>query len=638
MKATAMFLLVAAVVVCAVVQFGSEDPLLRWRQYLERNDARLILVWTAALPLAVAIDPLRRRRFILAVAATFTGIAAQSALLFIAPADIERLFMFAGNLLTLVVAGWCAGFGLLSRLAPRFVRSSLGLFTFGAGLGVSVAAAAGWEGWIKLDLPPNYHDEYAYLFQAWTYLDGRFGYPVDELTPAFEQVHVLRSGVFASRYFPGTAIWMLPFVAAGKPILSMWVAHGIATGFFALVAARFHRTAGWLTALLVGTAPGMIAFSDALLSTMPTMAAVGVFLWAWTGSFERRGAFLPIVAGLAIGFAFITRPLSAVGIGFPFAMYSLWCCRQPREVSVRLKVCAMIAGFGLVSLALPTSNFGTLGNPLETPYSRYTKTVTPSHVYGFYNVERGQIHRTSDAFLPYDAWATNLTPSNALPTLGARIDDALRDGVGGRLFAALFLIASLALLPWSDDRSLLIWLSVVGLALAYTPYWFVGVLGYGYIAEALPLLLLLISLAAVRMATICTAGGWPAVAAMWPALVVLRALTNVGDVAPANFTPGSDSQFARREKKQVVDHENRALQQERGPILVLVLADPQTAVHSTLVNNHPRLAAPVVRAWGKPEYVDRLLARYPDRAVYVLEYEGFARPFGWRRLRPAQSR
>jgi hypothetical protein len=633
-----MFLLVAAAVVCAVLQFGSEDPLLRWRQYLERNDARLILAWTAALPLAVAIDAFRRQRFILSVAAGFAGIAAQSALFFIAPAEMERLFKFAGNPLTLVVAGCCAGFGLLSRFAPWFVGSGLGLFAFGAGLGVSVAAAAGWEGWIKLDLPPNYHDEYAYLFQAWTYLDGRFGYPVDELTPAFEQVHVLRSDVFASRYFPGTALWMLPFVAAGKPIVSMWVAHGIATGFFALVAARFHRAAGWPAALLVATAPAMIAFSDALLSTMPTMAAVGVFLWAWTGSFERRGAFLPIVAGLAIGFAFITRPMSAVGVGFPFAMYSLWCCRRPREVGLRRKIVAMIAAFAVAASALPISNYGTLGNAVETPYSRYTRTVTPSHVYGFYNQERGQIHRTSDSFLPYDAWATNLTPKDALPTLRARIDDALREGVGGRLFAAFFLIASLALLHWSDDRSLLLWLSVVGLALAYTPYWFVGVLGYGYFAEALPLLLLLVSLAAVRMATFCTAGGWPALAAMWPALVILRALTNVGDVVPASFTPGSDSQFARREKKQVVDHENRALQQERGPILVLVLADPQTAVHSTLVNNHPRLDAPVVRAWGKPEYVDKLLARFPDRAVYVLDYKGFAEPFGWRRLRPAQSR
>ena len=41
----------------------------------------------------------------------------------------------------------------------------------------------------------------------------------------------------------------------------------------------------------------------------------------------------------------------------------------------------------------------------------------------------------------------------------------------------------------------------------------------------------------------------------------------------------------------------------------------------------------MVRAWHRPEFVPALLARYPDRAVYVLRYEGFAKQFGWRKIR-----
>ena len=638
--------LIAAVAAVCVLQFPNESGPTRWHIYLWRNDSRLVIAWAAALPLLWGISHFSIRRW-LALGASVIGIALIVFLTAAAPAEVDRLFTFIQEPFSWDFVDAKKLYGLIQKplfwmivgvdvAALRFHRllsRGAGLFLSAFAFGLSFAAATGWNTWITLGLPPNYHDEYAYLFQTWTYLSGRVSFPVDKLTPAFDQVHILTDGVFTSRYFPGTALWLAPFTAFGPPIVAMWAAHGLATGLYSLVAEKIHRGSGWLTALLVGTAPGMIVFSDAILATMPTMAAFGLFLWAWLGVHERPRLRTAILAGIAIGFAFITRPLTAVGLGFPFALYSFLRLWRPRQSEQRRSVLVMTAAFLAAASVLPAWSYLTLGTFMETPYSRYTTTRTPSHVYGFYNVERAAPLRSAETFHPYDSWATNLTLDLALPTLRTRVENALREGVAGVAFAALFLIASLATLHRRDDRTLLLWLSILGLALAYTPYWFVGVFSFGYFAEATPLLLVIIATTAAALGEVGDARKNALWGSAFTALVLLRALVNAGDVVPRNFEPTADGQFARREKKQVVDRENAALRAEGCNLLVLIDADPKTAVHSTLVNNHPGLEGPVVRAWAKSELIDDLNRRFSDRAVYLLEYKGFNQPFEWRRVR-----
>ncbi|MDF1745935.1 MAG: hypothetical protein P1V19_19710, partial [Gimesia sp.] len=75
------------------------------------------------------------------------------------------------------------------------------------------------------NLPPAYHDEFSYLFQAKTFLAGRTWFPSHPDVPEiFDQVHVLNEGKMASRYFPGTGIWLAPFVAWGHPYWGYWLA------------------------------------------------------------------------------------------------------------------------------------------------------------------------------------------------------------------------------------------------------------------------------------------------------------------------------------------------------------------------------------------------------------------------------
>ena len=78
--------------------------------------------------------------------------------------------------------------------------------------GISCGLSA-WTGGRFGDLPPAYHDEFSYQFQAKTFLAGRLSFPSFAPMPElFDQMHVLNEGRFASRYFPGAGLWLAPFV------------------------------------------------------------------------------------------------------------------------------------------------------------------------------------------------------------------------------------------------------------------------------------------------------------------------------------------------------------------------------------------------------------------------------------------
>src|SRR5690606_25994401 len=92
---------------------------------------------------------------------------------------------------------WC---GQSARSASQGHRIRLAAgFVFVLAFGASWGAGQSWKGF-----PPAYHDEFSYLFQAETYLQGRWWLPSHPRHPEwFDQMHVLNEGHFASRYFPG---------------------------------------------------------------------------------------------------------------------------------------------------------------------------------------------------------------------------------------------------------------------------------------------------------------------------------------------------------------------------------------------------------------------------------------------------
>ncbi len=176
------------------------------------------------------------------------------------------------------------------------------------------------------DLPPAYHDEFSYTLQAKTFLAGRLSFPSDPHLPElFDQMHVLNEGRFASRYFPGVGMWIAPFLAMGHPYWGQWLAGGLAA-FFVFWAGRelAGNRVGLAAGLLTALSPGMVLFSNLLLSHEPTMAALALFLFAFVRFMRTGRASDAFWAGCGLSFAMLCRPMTAAGFGLPFGLWFAW--------------------------------------------------------------------------------------------------------------------------------------------------------------------------------------------------------------------------------------------------------------------------------------------------------------------------
>jgi hypothetical protein len=482
-------------------------------------------------------------------------------------------------------------------------------------------------------LPPAIHDEYSYLFQAQTFLDGRTWLPSFPDHPElFDQMHVLNEGRFASRYFPGTGAWLAPFVRAGNPWEGQWLANGlIAAGVFAVGRLLSGRAVGITAGLLYVVSPGMLVFSNMLVAHMPTMLGLIVFLWAILACRQRPSATLAAIAGTGLAFAMLCRPMTAAGFAMPFGIDWLWRPAARRTLgdadTDRMSVSPSLLQTLALGLPLVIGVAGLLaynqsitGDALVSPYQLYTDLYTPRHVYGFNNVTRGAKVAGPKTLEHYDSWAANLTPALAAKNVAIRAASSSR-----WTLATVPLVLSLAvfLLDWRRLSAgwRLIAASILSLHAAHIPYWFTGIMDWHYVFETGPLLLLIIAYATVRLGGIWRSWSAPRMRLWWAALLGLAILINDVSIEPLWNSriaiARSEAMFARA--RFGAFRQEAAKLAESGPIIVFVRANP-TDLHMDYVTNPPTLDGPVLVARLK-SYIDADFAKrvFPDRRPFVFD-------------------
>jgi hypothetical protein len=484
---------------------------------------------------------------------------------------------------------------------------------------------------------PAYHDEFSYLFQAKTFLAGRWGWPSHEVPELFDQMHVLNTGVFASRYFPGAGLWLAPFLAAGCPEWGMPAAGSVAVVCATLAGIRLGGAlAGAIGGALLAISPGAVMFHSLILAHAPTLMGLSVLILAWTYLEESaenggRGAFLAgSVAGAGLALAMLSRPLTAAAIALPYGIaWGIGVVRQRRsEGGFSAKSVAGTCGLG-VTLAcgfvlMAAQNRAITGSVWRTPYSLYNATYTPSHVYGFGNVTRGQSEHAPRAIRSYEEWAENLTPAGACANTLRRTVSLLRWSCG--LIPAVLLVTA----TWWVRRDLpagwCYWpASIIALLMAYFGYWFDGIQHWHYAYEAiLPLCLWCGAVFAAVLRACRREGRTLAMVWCWGAL----ALAIVGQYIPvAADQPSlyakavSELRFAKVKYLNVYSHVEANI--PAGRALVLVRPDPADR-HMDYVNNSPALDDRILYARELPDSVppERVRQLFPDRALYLLDIPG----------------
>ncbi len=487
------------------------------------------------------------------------------------------------------------------------------------------------------DLPPAYHDEFSYLFQAKTYLAGRLSFESHPTAARlFDQMHVVNEGRFASRYFPATGLWIVPWLWLGWPSLGHWLA-GAATCLLVFGIGRelSNNGTGFIAGMLTALSPGMALFGNLLLAHHPTL--LGLFFFAWSFlRWLRRGCLCDVAqAGLGLSWAMLCRPMTAAGFALPFGIMfvATLCGRLTRSASegrtspdprlryglVWPQLLAMslplVAGF----LMLAIHNRAITGSMTTSPYQLFTDIYTPRHVYGFNNVVRGEQHLGPRVLDHYDRWAVNLTPALAVENTKNRLLAAWQWTVGlVPLLAAtvVFLVGHA-----SDRRWWLIFGAVASLYVVHVPYWFVGISNWHYVFETGPLWCLLLASATDLLARNWLAADRPRMPVWWGLLVVSAVAVNVTDFPPLWFPSkievgANEIAFPRRKYQAFEELLRREV--TRRPALVLVDADPADR-HIDYVVNEPSLSSEILRARypvaGWP--LERIIAAFPTRAVYL---------------------
>lgn len=246
--------------------------------------------------------------------------------------------------------------------------------------GAITAAVVAWV-WSAPRWQPIFHDESAYLLQAGIFAGGRWSDPPPPLPEFFEQMHVLVTPVRAAKYFPGHSLVLAPAVAAGVPAAVPLL---FAFGSGALVVVLARRLAnGWvglLTWLVWLAAPGGLRFRPTFLSEVTTDFLWLAGWWALLRWWESGRPRFLLTLALCIGWAAITRPLTALLYAIPAAAVVLGRGVARRE----WRALALSALLGAAVLAiLPLWSAQTTGSWRTSPLELYTRTYLPFDRLGF---------------------------------------------------------------------------------------------------------------------------------------------------------------------------------------------------------------------------------------------------------------
>ena len=351
------------------------------------------------------------------------------------------------------------------------------------------------------DFFPKTYDDQAYLLQMRLLATGRLwteAHP-DHLRDFFDSVHVITTPVYASAYFPGTALMYVPTIWLGLPtwLLPVIAAAACAGLVYRIVAELVDGLAGALAALVLVSSSWFRLLSILLMSQVPALLLGLLMVWAWLrwrramregpepaqpiaqptpdAQTTRREPCPPVRAlawpwlaaiGVFAGWMAITRPVDAICYALPVGVAiaaELSRKREPARGWGIVLATIVLAASPFLALQL-AFNKGVTGRFSQTPFGMYIDRDQPGTGFGFQDYDP---QRRPQSILPqkqalYDEFVAprvrRHTPGQLWGNWFGREDDpqeVLRDG-----YARFVLDATL------PSRPLLVLLPVGLLALA----------------------------------------------------------------------------------------------------------------------------------------------------------------------------
>lgn len=215
------------------------------------------------------------------------------------------------------------------------------------------------------------HDEAVYLQQAAMLLDGQLFLtpPVDGPFRPWFFVESER-GLYA-KYTPVTAaMFAVGKLLGGYRVALALVATGTLTAMYHTAREAFDARTGVLASGLMLASPLFLVNGSVFLSYVPTLMWNLIFAAAYLHTHRTGSRKTAILAGVAVGLAFFTRPYTAVLFAMPFVVHALWTLRTLDRR--RIEQLGLTALFGLCGVGATLAyNRVVTGDPLLFPYEAF---------------------------------------------------------------------------------------------------------------------------------------------------------------------------------------------------------------------------------------------------------------------------
>ena len=481
------------------------------------------------------------------------------------------------------------------------------------------------------DLKPFIHDENSYALQTTMLARGRLWMLTPPMADFFDTFHVLTRPVYASAYFPGAALLLVPGAWLGLPT---WVLPACFAGACVGLSYRVvAEVADGLTGLCVALAlPGVFLFNLLALAVMANIPVLMLGLlaaWAylkWRSAGDAGGPAWPwaLLVGFFCGWAAVTRPVDAIALSVPIGLAMAWrIVRGGRAGFIRrgLATLGLLVAGALPFLVLQAVlNVGITGSLTTTPFGLYAEQSQPGVGYSLVDpLPPGEIASPlMQKQEYYHAWMVPLIEEHGRTSLAGEL---VGRNVPAAVPAAVPVVGFLALLPAGllMLRTPARWAVVAPLPLlllCYAPYTFFLP---QYVIAAIPATL-----------TACLLGP-RAVERAWPAASASIGLGSLAAVAAATAwnLPESQPRWLNYEGPYPASryvHEVLPYRVE-PPAVVLVRYDALRGLyHDEPVYNYGVPTpddAPVVLAHDlgprNAELVEHYARTQPERTFYLLD-------------------
>ena len=287
------------------------------------------------------------------------------------------------------------------------------------------------------DLFPKYHDEHMHLVQMQLIAHGTLWRAPHPLADAFETFHVLTKPVYASIYFPGTAMLYVPAVWLGLPWwLLPLLAAGASVGLFYDIVTGLLDGAYAVLAVLLLVSATQFRYLSLVVMSHTVMILLGLLLvWAYLHWRRERRYGWAIAIGMVAGWAAIARPVDAICWAAPIGLGILFDLRgQPlrRWINTAALIVAAAIPFLAVQVVL---NYGVTGDPLKTPYRLYCDLYVPNISFGFHEVTPAKLQTALvQKQVYYDVFAASVAEEH---NRGSLLDTWIRERFPAFVFYTL---------------------------------------------------------------------------------------------------------------------------------------------------------------------------------------------------------